>query len=205
MASRASLLSASGLDGFIALADSLLNQHPRILARALASAVRDGLDLDAPMDGQTPLCRALASGRKDLVAALLEAGADPMVQHHGLPAFRQAVAYNEVFMVRSMLDSGRVDLGHADEKGNTAFHDACAAGHIDLMEMLFQAHAPVLATNRAGLTGLEVRHLDDGFGGLVGIDPARQARLDRLERQIMERRLDARLPHPLARSSRERL
>ena len=99
--------------------------------------------------GYTPLHLA-AYGTREVVAALLEAGADPNARgdHSSFPLFI-AARYGTGEVVAALLEAG-ADLEVRDEDGSTALHGAAGGGAVEAVMTLLEAGADPGARNNDG-------------------------------------------------------
>jgi ankyrin repeat protein len=120
--------------------------------------VLHGADVNAaePRRGQTALMWAAAEGHSDVVAALIEIGANPKtVSKSGFNALAFAVAKNDLASVRSLLAAG-VDANFTLPSGNKLLMMAMLYGHTESAGALLDAGADIRATDRGGNTPLHV-------------------------------------------------
>lgn len=149
------LKTPNDLADFINLAERFKGRPQNLILGLVALAAR-GVALNGLVEGQTVMNRALSTQRPWLVEALLAAGADPMAPSSGVPAFRAAVAWNEIEAAIAMLESGRVDVNHVDSRGNQAIHCAASNGNLSLMKALMAHGAQALSLNSVGENALDV-------------------------------------------------
>jgi ankyrin repeat protein len=106
--------------------------------------------------GQTALMWAAAEGHTDVVRLLIEAGADVAAISREL-----APADSAAELSQSNLDYANVPRGR-----RTALHLAARAGHIDTVEVLIDAGAPLNAVDASGMTALDYAE-KNGFAALA--------------------------------------
>ena len=152
---RAPLPTPTDLDGFMRSLDRFRSNPPAVDTALLAWVAR-GVDLDAQVNGQTLLHRALGSSRIWLVEALLRQGADPMSISQNSSAFRAAVCWNETVAVLAMLNTGRVDVHQRDIKGRTILHAAAHNGNVAVIEALMSAGVNGLTPDADGVSALDL-------------------------------------------------
>jgi uncharacterized protein len=120
--------------------------------------VLNGADVNVaePRRGQTALMWAAAEGHADIVAALLEIGANPKtVSKSGFNALAFAVAKNDAASARLLLAAG-LDPNFTLPSGNKILMMAMAYGHTEVASVLLDAGADIGATDRGGNTPLHV-------------------------------------------------
>lgn len=143
------LCAATVLSG-VASANEVLQAARSGDAEALAAA----LPKDAPVDPGTlerPLFFAAQSGHTDVVALLLERGADPnTVLDFGSP-LQKAARNNRVDVVDLLLRSGADANLIAGDLDQTALHEAAERGAMDTAKLLVQRGADVNARDRWGV------------------------------------------------------
>ena len=143
-------------DGWTALHAAAVFNHLQIVKLLLQA----GAAVDTRSHGGfTPLLNA-AQAEAPVVAALLDAGADPAAQEAGLgwrPLSRFA-EYANAPAVRLLLDAGaEVDAG--DFSGATALMDAAEAGSAECVELLLRAGAdPAMTCKGQTASALAARH-----------------------------------------------
>ncbi|HTL51847.1 MAG TPA: ankyrin repeat domain-containing protein [Planctomycetota bacterium] len=90
-------------------------------------------------DGATPLMLAAAAGAKDIVAALIPAGADPSARDlSGATPFLRAAEKNQVAVMQLLLQK-KVEPAAVDLKRQTALHKAAAQGAAQAVQILLAA------------------------------------------------------------------
>jgi uncharacterized protein len=109
-----------------------------------------------PRRGQTALMWAAAEGHADIVAALLEIGADAKaVSKSGFNALAFAVAKNDVVSVKHLLDAG-LDPNFVLPSGNNLLLMAMGYRHSASAAALVDAGANVDVTDRGGNAPLHI-------------------------------------------------
>ena len=149
---------------------------------ALRAVIREGADPGSDSDCNTALSDAIAKGRADLVATLLDAGADPQRRHPvtGQTPWMAALEAEQREIVLELegrgVDSasvslaslvsggdrpelvrlalvGGIDLNTADpETGRTALHVAATYGYLGTVRCLVEAGADVSVRDAWGNT-----------------------------------------------------
>jgi ankyrin repeat protein len=153
---------------------SLLNQHIDVNARSgdgstallwaahwddldtAARLVRAGADPNAANDFRmTPLSQACTNGSAAFVSLLLNAGANPNTPiATGVPPIMTCARSGSADGVRALI-AGDADLNAKEPAQNqTALMWAAAEHHPDVVQMLIQAKANVLARTKNGFTAL---------------------------------------------------
>ncbi|WP_375760547.1 ankyrin repeat domain-containing protein [Corallococcus exercitus] len=158
-------------------------------ARSLTNVqqlLAEGASPDSAENGYSALMAASSAWQSEIVAALLEAGANPNKGSKllGTPLICAAGSLTEgnlLETVRLLLASG-ADITAMDGDGNTALHKACSNGHTAMVEMLLAAGADVRMLNREGRLPAEgavwrghtdiVRLLIDRAGAIASVDDA---------------------------------
>ena len=136
-------------------------------------------------------------GEPEILRALAERGADPNVTPgSGVPALKAAMGVPQIsaedrrnrvgapeldpadeeqlvlVLARIILDLG-VDVNRADNRGNTALHDAVRVGHSAVVELLASRGADLNATNEQGQTPLAVAESRQPVPGTNGLRATR--------------------------------
>jgi len=94
----------------------------------LSFVLSTGMNVDARIEGATPLERAVISGRRNVVESLLLAGANPDRALHA------ASYYGEFEMVSRLIEAGADTGSNSEYQGGTALHTAIngiADGHYE--------------------------------------------------------------------------
>ena len=122
---------------------------------ALELLIRGGADVNAANDyGATPLSLACTNGSAEVVARLLEAGADPEARTGGETALMTAVRTGSVDAVKLLIAHG-ADRGATElESGQTLLMTAAAEMHPSLVRLLLAQGADVQARSVVGFTPL---------------------------------------------------
>lgn len=122
-----------------------------------------GVDIEQKNDGgHTAFFLACNYGQDAAARMLLGKGADPCVlDPHGDSALHVASYWGHEATVRLLLADGRCGLDHwhhLDDRfqGHTALLDAAENGHWSVAEMLLEAGASPLATDREGCNALQL-------------------------------------------------
>lgn len=153
-----------------------LHQAVRLNDMAAVRAFADerGAYLNARGDGgYSPLQVAIRWGHGDLVALLLEMGADPnRADSDGRSALHLAASSNDQNAARLLLDSGAL-VNQRDNYRYTPLHMAARSGHTDLAHILIEAGADVNARIDVGFTAYD---LAEAFPELRGYLRERGAR-----------------------------
>ncbi len=109
-------------------------------------------ELDA--DGSSPLIAACTFGRKEVVRALLDKGADVNAKNNsGLTALISASYLGHIEIVQALLDKG-ADINASANNGATALIFASANGRAEVVELLLKNGADVNAQRNDGATAL---------------------------------------------------
>jgi ankyrin repeat protein len=101
----------------------------------------------------TPLVSACLHGRADIVALLLEAGADPHIVGTALSPLTAACQSGHIAIVELLL-SHKVDIESKDRFGSTGLIRAVRQGHLDCVVCLLRHKADVNAVGENGTTAL---------------------------------------------------
>jgi ankyrin repeat protein len=108
------------------------------IARLLVEKGRACLDT-VSRSGLTALMVACSRGHDEMVALLLDKGADPgMLCSKGKTALIYAAEHGHTSCVQRLLEAGvlRVRINDADKSGKTAFAYACLEGHAEVALVL---------------------------------------------------------------------
>lgn len=119
-------------------------------------------------DGFTPLGLASFFGHTDIVALLLDQGADPNHASHNVQEvapLHSAAAGRHLEIARMLINRGADVL--ARQAGEfTPLHSAAQNGQIELVELLLEHGADTQATSARGQTPLDLAH-DKGHTAVV--------------------------------------
>ena len=122
------------------------------------------------LDGITPLAFAAAFGRTEVVAFLVDRGADVNARdRRGITALYVAVWRNQTEIVRLLLEKGADDKA-AGPGGLSPLHLAALNAHIDIARLLIERKADVGARNAYGNTPLHLAaaaNSEDGMARLL--------------------------------------
>lgn len=129
--------------------------------QAIYEAIRDGEDVNQfTVHGYTPLAVAAATGSADLVAFLLEKGADVRMACIGRSEspLHHAARFGHRLVLELLLPHA-IAHGLIDRPNNTGhppLHLACAAGHFNVVKILLRAKASPSSCNHVmgGVTPL---------------------------------------------------
>ena len=123
-------------------------------AAKIEAAVAAGGDLNAVVDGETPLIFAAANGRAHAVGALLAQGADAgRTEGAGNTALHAAAHAGRAEAVRLLLAGGASPSEPLNKDGFAPIHLACKgddAGHTEALEALLQAGVRIDAPTAEG-------------------------------------------------------
>jgi len=123
-------------------------------AAKIQAAVAAGGDLNAVVDGETPLIFAAANGRAHAVGALLAQGADAgRTEAAGNTALHAAAHAGRAEAVRLLLAGGASPSEPLNKDGFAPIHLACKgddAGHTEAFEALLQAGVRIDAPTAEG-------------------------------------------------------
>lgn len=119
-----------------------------------------------PEDQKNALHVVAENGNYDIAKILLGAGAivDAKTGATHSTALIIAAGFHSDLVVRLLLDKG-ADINARNCYGNTALHEACRSGVMEIVEMLLNAGADVNATNNKGSTPLHFYCLGDTENG----------------------------------------
>ncbi|MFZ5441991.1 MAG: ankyrin repeat domain-containing protein [Myxococcota bacterium] len=143
--------------------DVILATHRADLS-ALARALDDGADVDAPstFQGRTALQLAAMKADDALVVALLERGAKPTASDdRGMQALGIAVVAKAPLSLMDHLLERGADVGQPNDDGFTALHAAAEVDNAEAIPWLVSHGAPLEARTRHGHTAL---HIACGLG-----------------------------------------
>lgn len=102
--------------------------------------------------GRTPLDRALGTGHRALVEAILATDNPAAIMAPGATPLHRAAAMGLTTAIQTLLLCG-ADVKARDTQGETALHYAVREGHLDTVHALLERSDPNAACNR-GLTPL---------------------------------------------------
>ena len=132
---------------------------------------------------ETPLFVACKAGSLEVVARLVEGGADVTVRNQLAKNILHAACQGgDVGVVRYVLRLGVVDVDDADCDGDTPLCDACGHGHLDVARLLVEeegagvdveginSYGPLFWACRSGNTEIVRMLIDLGAGSGVGKD-----------------------------------
>jgi ankyrin repeat protein len=115
--------------------------------------------------GRTPLHVATFGRRRDAVAALVKAGADPnLLEHDRYDAVTIAAVANDVATLRLLLQLGASAKQVTSRYDGTALIAAAHLGHDEVLKLLIEAGAPLDHVNNLGWTAL-IESIVLGNGG----------------------------------------
>ena len=142
--------------------------HAAVIGGSVAGVerlVRDGADIDARDGfGRTPLM--VAAFRRDLAVAraLVELGANVnALEHQSYDAITIAAVQNDTDMLQLLLSAGGNARAITSPYGGMALIAAAHLGHVEAVQALIAARAPLDHVNRLGMTALiEAIVLGDG-------------------------------------------
>ena len=120
--------------------------------------IKDGGNLNARTEaGESVLAYALKSRvDQDMLELLIESGADILYSDdEGVNIMDFAVTYNNMFMIRHLLEHGK-DVNDVTRKsGFTPLMAAVCYGRYDIFRVLLEAGADISAVERKGMTALD--------------------------------------------------
>jgi ankyrin repeat protein len=118
-------------------------------AAALTQALTQGLDVNALLDGATPLHWAVLGGHADTVALLLKSGATPNVRTvFGVLPLEVAVQNGDATATALLLRAG-ANPNVVDRSGNTVLMAAARTGNVVVLKALLDAGADMDAQNKS--------------------------------------------------------
>lgn len=169
-------LLANGADPRIADRDgnTPLHHAARSSDPGVAALLRDAAaELEARNEeGMTPLGVACAAGNWRLARFLLERGASAQPQHATPPLLAAAgVDEDDPAGVQLLLKhKARVDA--RDARGRSALHEAAAAGHVELVQVLLGAGADPAARDADGARAVDLAVQERRWPVVALLDPA---------------------------------
>lgn len=134
----------------VTMANDLLSAARSGDVEALSAALEQNGAV-AESDLKHPLFFAAQSGHTDIVAILLERGADPNTSFDFGSALQKAARGNHVEVVALLLKAGAEPSAHAGDKSHTPLHDAAERGALASAELLVEYGADVNARERWGM------------------------------------------------------
>jgi ankyrin repeat protein len=140
---------------------------------AVRAAIADGAAVNQmSVDGHTPILDAAREGHADVVALLLESGADPRIVDQGnmkaTPAHK-AGYMGRTDVMRLLVADLRLELdAQGPYNGYTALHDAVWHGHTDTARVVIDAGARLDLRDLYGRTPLDMAR-DYGYSELVDL------------------------------------
>ncbi|WP_345978156.1 ankyrin repeat domain-containing protein [Sulfurimonas sp. HSL3-7] len=133
---------------------SILQDNDYLAAKKL---IKDGADLnDRTEAGESVLAYALkCKCDQDMLELLIESGADIFYKDdEGVSIFDFAITYNNMYVIKLLLDKG-IDVNETSRRsGFTALMAAVCYGRNTVVKMLLDAGADVHAADSKGLTAL---------------------------------------------------
>lgn len=121
-------------------------------------------------DGFTPLGLACYFGQRDLVALLLQKGADPNLPSNNtfrISPLHSACAISDVALAELLLEHG-ADVNAEQQQGITPLHSAAHNGKTELVKLLLKNGADVHAKTEKGQKALNMAE-EKGFDGISQI------------------------------------
>eukprot|EP01138_Halocafeteria_seosinensis_P005163 gb/GECG01005279.1/.p1 GENE.gb/GECG01005279.1/~~gb/GECG01005279.1/.p1 ORF type:complete len:516 (+),score=77.82 gb/GECG01005279.1/:1-1548(+) len=112
--------------------------------------------------GKTALHMALANENEEAVKFLLSAGANPVSEDEAgnTPLM---LAFNNVTIMKHLLDSGRVDANQTTKKGKIALHEAVLAKNRQAVEILLKSGADPNLVDKNGMSALRYALPDEEY------------------------------------------
>jgi hypothetical protein len=149
-------------EGCTRLLTAVSAQAPLAVVKSIIAAAPDAAWINAQdgISGNTALHAAASRATKDVVSALLEAGANPLLQsrlgqtalHKTIPRGATEVAEMLISHVRKTdLRNTKRFVNLQDENGDTALHHCSAENNREFGELLLRHGADRVIKNKAGL------------------------------------------------------
>jgi len=118
--------------------------------------ISKGFDMDAVLlDAMVPTAYCLFEDSSEVMATLLENGADPMAVFDSSPLITIASMFDQVEIVELLLAKG-ADVNDFDGTNATALMFAAQDGYIEVVRILLQNGADPAMTNANGETALDL-------------------------------------------------
>lgn len=136
---------------------ALMNAILKHDAAAVRQLIAGGADVNQPdAGGDVPLIMAAYQGYSDIVALLLEAGADVTAVDPGMKATAlHAASYaGHAEVARQLIAAGIAIDQQGPYNGYTALHDAIWQNNVETAEVLIQAGADLTIRSNTGETPL---------------------------------------------------
>ncbi len=149
----------------VAAYEGLFDAAAKGLASRIDELVREGADVEQrDVRGRTPLIVAAFKGESAAVKALIDAGANlNALDHDSYDALTIAGVAGDVPLVKLLLAAGANARAITSPYGGTALIASAHRGHVQVVEALLSARAPVNHVNNLGWTALiEAIALGDG-------------------------------------------
>jgi ankyrin repeat protein len=124
-------------------------------ARVLIPQLDVNFTIDMGHVTKSPLSVAIANGYLELAELLIVNGADINNQYIYPPILLKLAKYNNVKMVKMLLDNN-ADVDVSDIEGGTALHYACYNGHEEIVNLLLMNGADINCKDDRGWTPLHV-------------------------------------------------
>lgn len=116
----------------------------------------DPMNLEAHVQGVTPLIKACQLGRSEIACALIRAGARlDVVDRYGNDALWAACFSGDLPTLTVLRDAGS-DLNRQNTNGSTCLMFAASAGKTAVVEFLLEAKADTRLENQDGFTALDL-------------------------------------------------